>query len=339
LREPASFVSVPVDVSDGDDYDYDDSADIDLDGVQDSPPRHNQADGDDYDSADDDSADDASGGGHDSADEQDEALSHDVMQALAVLRHEENTAELDHIVGILGQKNTAPKVFEADEPAPYQPTPDEIYNKHDRTANKAAAVILKEQIKRRKKSVTAGVFVDPDKMIKKDYILETFTEFVLSDEWLALNMKSEMRRVTVEKEGGGTTKVWKIKPGSELPQWMDRMSPRSGKTGALQSDTGRQKEALALRGALICYQCGLEQGDPISKFLATTRFFTIDGLKLTETIGRFKAGTTPHKLRKYNGRAADGPVMTTLELAAGHVCIRCVVCAAVKSSKSEEPGF
>ena len=180
---------------------------------------------------------------------------------------------------------------------------------------------------------------DPDKMIKKDYILETFTEFVLSDEWLALNMKSEMRRVTVEKEGGGTTKVWKIKPGSELPQWMDRMSPRSGKTGALQSDTGRQKEALALRGALICYQCGLEQGDPISKFLATTRFFTIDGLKLTETIGRFKAGTTPHKLRKYNGRAADGPVMTTLELAAGHVCIRCVVCAAVKSSKSEEPGF
>lgn len=314
-----------MDVSDGDDYDYDDSADIDLDGVQDSPQRLNKENGDD------DSAD--------SADEQDEAVSHEVMQALAVLRQKENTAELDHIVGILGQKNTSPEVFEADEPAPYQPTADEIYNKHDRTANKEAAVILKEQIKRRKTRVSEGVFLDPDKMIKKPYILETFKEFVLSDEWLALNMKSEMRRVTVQQEGGGTTRVWKIKPDSELPQWMDRMSSRSGETGALQSDTGRQKEALALRGALICYQCGLEQGDPICKFRASTRFFTIDGLKLTETIGRFKAGTTPHKLRKYNGRAAAGPVMTTLELAAGHVCIRCVVCAAIKSSKSEEPGF
>ena len=308
-----------MDVSDDDESDYDD---VDLDGVQDSPQRLNKENGDD-----------------DSADEQDEALSHDVMQALAALRHKENTAELERIVDILGQQNSAPKVFEADDPAPYKPTAGEIYNKHDRTANKAAALLLKEQIKRSGKSVTESVFVNPDRMIKKDYILETFKEFVLSDEWLALNMKSEMHQVTVEKEGGGTTKVWKIKPDSELPEWMDRMSSRSGKTGALQSDTGKQKEALALRGALVCYQCGLEQGDPICKFRATTRFFTIDGLKLTETIGTFKVGTTPHKLRKYNGRAADGPVMTTLELAAGHACIRCVVCAAIKSSKTDEPTF
>jgi hypothetical protein len=261
------------------------------------------------------------------------------MQAMALLQHKENTAELDRIVGLLGPQNTAPKVFESDEPAPYKPAAGEIYNKHDMTSNKAAALLLKEQIKRHKKSVTEGVFVNPDRMIKKGYILETFKEFVLSDEWVALKMKDEMHLVTEEKEGGGTTKVWRIKPTSKLPEWMDRMSSRSGKTGALQSDTGRQKEALALRGALVCYQCGLEQGDPICKFDATTRFFTIDGLKMTKTIGKFKAGTTPHRLRKYKGKAADGPVMTTLELAAGHACIRCVVCAAIKSSKSDEPGF
>ena len=310
--------------SDGDESDYDD---VDLDGVQDSEPRHDPADDDDA------SGGDASGG------EQDEALPHDVMQAMALLQHKENTAELDRIVGLLGPQNTAPKVFESDEPAPYKPTAGEIYNKHDMTSNKAAALLLKEQIKRHKKSVTEGVFVNPDRMIKKDYILTTFKEFVLSDEWLALKMKDEMHLVTEQKEGGGTTKVWRIRPGSKLPDWMDRMSSRSGKTGALQSDTGRQKEALALRGALICYQCGLEQGDPITKFDATTRFFTIDGLKMTKTIGKFKAGTTPHRLRKYKGKAADGPVMTTLELAAGHACIRCVVCAAVKSCKSDEPGF
>ena len=326
-----------MDESDGDASDYD-GVDVDLDGVQDSPQRLNK-ENDDH-----DSADDASGGGHDSADdafgdEQDEALSHDVMQAMAVLQHKENTAELGRIVDILGPQNTAPKAFESDEPAPYKPTAGEIYNKHDMTSNKAAALLLKEQIKRSGRSVTEGVFVNPDLMIKKDYILDTFKEFVLSDEWVALKMKDEMHLVTVQKEGGGTTKVWRIKPGSKLPDWMDRMSSRSGKTGALQSDTGRQKEALALRGALVCYQCGLEQGDLICKFDATTRFFTIDGLKMTKTIGKFRAGTTPHRLRKYKGKAADGPVMTTLELAAGHACIRCVVCAAVKSCKSDEPGF
>ena len=355
------FVSVPVSVSGGtdsdddasggdhdsadDSSDDDSSADIDLDGVQDSELRHGRADDDDasggdHDSADDDSADDASDGDHDSAAEPDEqALSHDVIEAMAVLRHKENTAELERIVGLLGPQNTVPKVFEPDEPAPYKPTAGEIYNKHDMTSNKAAALLLKEQIKRSGKSVRESVFVDPDRMIKKDYILETFKEFVLTDEWVALNMKDEMHRVTEQKEGGGMTKVWRIKPTSKLPDWMDRMSSRSGKTGALQSDTGRQKEALALRGALVCYQCGLEQGDLICKFDATTRFFTIDGLKMTKTIGRFRAGTTPHRVRKYKGKAADGPVMTTLELAAGHACIRCVVCAAVKSCKSDEPGY
>ena len=291
--------------------------------MPDSELRHDPAE-------DDDPADDA-------PDEQ--ALSHDVIQAMGVLRHKENTAELDRIVSILGPQNTAPQVFEADEPSPYKPTGGEIYNKHDRTSNKAAAELLKEQIKRSGKSVAESVFINPDRMIKKDFILTTFKEFVLSDEWVALNMKDEMHLVTEQKEAGGTTKVWRIKPGSKLPEWMDRMSSRSGKTGALQSDTGRQKEALALRDALVCYQCGLEQGDPICKFNATTRFFTIDGLKMTKTVGKFKVGTTPHRLRKYKGRAADGPVMTTLELAAGHACIRCVVCAAIKSSKSDEPGF
>jgi hypothetical protein len=86
-------------------------------------------------------------------------------------RHKENTAELDRIVGLLGPQNTAPKVFEADEPAPYKPTGGEIYNKHDRTSNKAAAELLKEQIKRSGRSVSESVFVNPDRMIKKPFIL------------------------------------------------------------------------------------------------------------------------------------------------------------------------
>ena len=220
--------------------------------------------------------------------------------------------------------------FESDDPARYM-VPDEVFtNEHDRTANRAAAQFFKDQIRKRQKSAADSVFVNPDRMNQKEYIRETFKDFLMSPEWKQLNMRTRMKRFREEKPDGTHGLVWRLKEDSGAPLWMDRISARSGKTGALLSQTGRQKEALALRGALACYQCGVKQGEMIGKYRGTTRFFTFDGLQLED-------GTTPHKARKYNGKAPTGPVLAALELAAGHACIRCVICAAMKSCKSTEP--
>ena len=220
--------------------------------------------------------------------------------------------------------------FESDEPLPYKIADEVFVNEHDRTANRAAAKFFKDQIRLRHKSAADSVFVNPDRMNSKDYIRETFKDFLMSREWKQLNMRSRIKKYHEEKPDGTHGYVWRLKEDSGAPEWMDRVSTRSGRTGALLSQTGRQKEALALRGALACYQCGVKQGELIGKYRGTTRFFTFDGLQLED-------GTTPHSARKYKGKAPTGPALATLELAAGHACIRCVICAAMKSCKSAEP--
>jgi hypothetical protein len=120
--------------------------------------------------------------------------------------------------------------FENDEPAPYKIADEVFVNEHDKTANKAAAQFFKDQIRKRQKSAADSVFVNPDRMNQKEYIRETFKDFLMSREWKQLNMRTRMKKYHEEKPDGSPGWVWRLKEDSGAPLWMDRVSTRSGRT-------------------------------------------------------------------------------------------------------------
>jgi hypothetical protein len=173
-----------------------------------------------------------------------------------------------------------------------------------------------------------------DTLNKRDDMLKAYADIYASEEWTAFKVTEKLRRIDMVSEAGVESHKWVLHRHTGLPVWMDRSFARSSTTGAPTSETSRQKEILAMRGALVCSNCELKAGEILqpSGMHCTTRYFTFDGIVNEH-------GKIPHKLRKYKGKAPRGLVQASLELAARDACILCVFCMARKGPHVSTPVF